>query len=62
MLAACLLNYLMCVCVFFKAARKDKTGVPSVQETVKKIIRGQVRNTLVMRKLTFISIMHYLIG
>lgn len=45
----------MCV-FFFKAARKDKTGVPSVQETVKKIIRGQVGNTLVMRKLTFISI------
>ena len=51
----------MCV-FFFKAARKDKTGVPSVQETVKKIIRGQVGNTLVMRKLTFISIMRYLIG
>ena len=30
------------VYMFLKAARKDKTVVPSVQETVKRIIRGQV--------------------
>ena len=27
---------------YFKAARKDKSAVPSAQETVKNIIRGQV--------------------
>lgn len=31
---------------FFKVARKDKSVVPSVQETVKKIIQGQVGDNM----------------